>query len=64
MAINALAKAGFRHVYNIVDGMEGDLVTDPHSVYGGRRLVNGWKNSGCPWTYELTGERMLLPRDQ
>ena len=26
------------------------------------RLRNGWKNSGCPWTYELTTDRMLLPK--
>ena len=30
----------------------------------GQRLKNGWKNSGCPWTYELTPERMVLPKQQ
>jgi len=62
MAVNALAKAGFKHVYNIIDGMEGDAVKDPASVFLGQRLVNGWKNSGCPWTYKLTPERMVLPK--
>ncbi len=61
MAINLLAKAGFKNVYNIVDGMEGDAVRDPDSVFHGQRLKNGWKNSGCPWTYEITADRMLLP---
>jgi rhodanese-related sulfurtransferase len=61
IAANLLAKAGFTHVYNIVDGMEGDAVADPDSVFVGQRLKNGWKNSGCPWTYELTPDRMLLP---
>ena len=61
MAVNLLAQAGFKKVYNIVDGMEGDAVEDPNSLFNGRRLKNGWKNSGCPWTYELTGDRMLLP---
>jgi len=28
MAVNALAKAGFVNVYNIIDGMEGDRVDD------------------------------------
>ena len=60
MAINLLAQAGFRNVYNIVDGMEGDAVKDPDSVFNGQRLRNGWKNAGCPWTYELTSDRMLL----
>ena len=29
MAVNALAKAGFAHVHNIVNGFEGDRVDDP-----------------------------------
>lgn len=61
MAINLLAQAGFKKVYNIIDGMEGDAVKDPDSLFNGRRLKNGWKNSGCPWTYEITGDRLLLP---
>jgi rhodanese-related sulfurtransferase len=62
MAVNLLAKAGFKNVYNITDGMEGDSVDDPRSAFVGQRLVNGWKNSGCPWTYHLTPERMVLPK--
>ena len=62
LAVNLLAKAGFNHVYNIVDGMEGDAVKDPASVFLGQRLKNGWKNSGCPWTYCLTPDRMVLPK--
>ncbi len=61
IAVNLLAQAGFKHVYNIFDGMEGDTVEDPHSVFAGQHLVNGWKNSGCPWTYKLTADRMVLP---
>jgi rhodanese-related sulfurtransferase len=62
IAANLLAQAGFTNVYNVVDGMEGDVVSEPGSVFRGQRLVNGWKNSGCPWTYKLTPERMLLPQ--
>jgi rhodanese-related sulfurtransferase len=61
-AVNLLAKAGFTRVYNITDGMEGDAVTDPDSVFVGQRLVNGWKNSGLPWTYKLTPDRMVLSK--
>jgi rhodanese-related sulfurtransferase len=61
MAVNQLAAAGFKHVYNITDGMEGDAVADPNSVFRGQRLVNGWKNSGLPWTYEVDPARMVLP---
>ena len=61
IAVNARAKAGFSNVYNITDGMEGDAVKDPNSVYKGQRLVNGWKNSALPWTYKIDPERMVLP---
>jgi len=61
MAINLLAKAGFKQAYNIIDGMEGDAVEDPDSVFNGQRMRNGWKNSGCPWTCKLTPDRLLVP---
>jgi len=64
IAANLLAQAGFKHVHNIIDGMEGDKVEDPESTFVGQRMRNGWKNSGCPWTYKLTPERMVLPKDQ
>ena len=50
-AVNLLAKAGFTGVYNIVDGFEGDAVKESGSYYTGKRVKNGWKNSGAPWTY-------------
>ena len=61
MAVNLLTQAGFKRVYNITDGMEGDTVSETDSVFQGQRLVNGWKNSGCPWTYQLTPDRLVLP---
>ena len=61
VAVNMLAKAGFKNVYNITDGMEGDKVKDPNSVFDGQPLVNGWKNSGLPWTYRIDPDRMVLP---
>jgi rhodanese-related sulfurtransferase len=61
LAVNRLAEAEFRNVYNIIDGMEGDAVDDPQSVFHSKRMRNGWKNSALPWTYELAPERMRLP---
>jgi len=63
IAANLLAQAGFTNAYNVVDGMEGDLVKDPESLFAGQRMKNGWKNAGCPWTYQLTPERMLLAKE-
>ncbi len=59
-AINMLAKAGFTNAYNIIDGFEGDTVDDPESVYHGKRMKNGWKNS-APWSYELDPEKVWIP---
>ncbi len=61
MAVNLLAEAGFKNVYNITDGIEGDMVTTPESVFLGQRLFNGWKNSGLPWTYNIAPGKMLIP---
>ena len=61
MAVNILAEAGFKNAYNIIDGMEGDLVKDPDSLYVGKRMKNGWKNSGLPWTYDVDPDRVRLP---
>ena len=60
-AVNLLAEAGFKQVYNIIDGFEGDVVKDPESYYDGMRDKNGWKNSGAPWTYDLEPELMYHP---
>jgi rhodanese-related sulfurtransferase len=58
MAVNLLAEAGFKQVYNIINGFEGDRVNDPSSVYHGKHMRNGWKNNGLPWTYEFDPDLM------
>ena len=60
MAVNKLAAGGFETVYNITDGMEGDKVEDPDSVFHGKRMKNGWKNSGLPWVYTIDPEKIIL----
>jgi rhodanese-related sulfurtransferase len=61
MAVNQLAEEGFKNVYSITDGFEGDAITDEESVFVGQRLKNGWKNSGLPWTYALDSKLLLVP---
>ncbi len=58
--VNILAEGGFKNVFNIIDGFEGDKVKDPGSYFDGKRMRNGWKNSGAPWTYKLDPEKMHL----
>ena len=60
LAINMLAKAGFTNIWNIIDGFEGDMVSDPESVYHGKRMKNGWKNS-APWSYDLDPAMVWIP---
>ena len=62
IAANMLAQAGYKNVYNIVDGMEGDATGDSESMAKAQPKTDGWLNSGCPWTKKLTPERMLLPK--
>lgn len=52
-SVERLAKAGFTNVINISDGFEGDVLSNEESYFNGKRVVNGWKNSGAPWTYAL-----------
>jgi rhodanese-related sulfurtransferase len=52
-AVNLLAQAGYTNAFNVVDSFEGDMVTDPENVYNNKRMKNGWKNYGLPWTYAL-----------
>ena len=62
-AANQLTEAGFKHVFNVIDGFEGDKVDDPESVFRGKRMKNGWKNAGLPWTYDADPTKMLWPAD-
>ena len=59
MAVNLLAEAGLEDLYTITDGFEGDKVDDPGSVFHGKRMRNGWKNS-APWIYTIDPERIIL----
>jgi rhodanese-related sulfurtransferase len=60
-AVDMLSEAGFTRVFQILDGFEGDPVGEAGSVFAGLRLKNGWKNSGCPWSYKLDPDRLLWP---
>lgn len=47
-AIERLVEAGVDlPLYSVVDGFEGDKTDD------GVRDVNGWRNAGLPWTYDI-----------
>jgi rhodanese-related sulfurtransferase len=47
LAAEAAAKAGFTHVFNVLEGFEGDL-----SDAGQRGAQNGWRFHGLPWVQD------------
>jgi len=51
----ALDGKGFKAIYVVVDGFEGVTAADPKAPL---RNVNGWKNSGLPWSYSLDREKL------
>jgi len=55
-AVDLLAKLGYRQVYSVTEGFEGDLANDGNQR--GQRVVNGWKNAGLPWSYALDKNKM------
>jgi rhodanese-related sulfurtransferase len=59
-AADMLADAGYTKVYTVVDGYEGDKAKDGPDK--GKRTVNGWKNSGLPWTYSLDKDYMYFTK--
>jgi rhodanese-related sulfurtransferase len=59
-AVNLLAELGYTKVYSVIDGFEGDVAKE--GAQAGRRVVNGWKNAGLPWTYKLDKDKLYLPQ--
>ena len=59
-AVNELAKNGYTKVYTVVDGYEGDKVKEGENK--GKRMKNGWKNSGLPWTYSMDRDLMYFDK--
>ena len=55
----ALEGKGYTKVYVVVDGFEGGTVKDGERKNW--RLLNGWKNSGLPWSYRINGKKIYRP---
>jgi rhodanese-related sulfurtransferase len=56
-AAKKLDKAGYKKVYTVVDGFEGDKSKDKKL-----RTVNGWKNAGLPYSYKFNKNVYILER--
>ena len=54
-AAQTALSAGFRKVFNVSEGFEGKKDEKGH------RTVNGWKNAGLPYTYQVTDRLRYRP---
>jgi rhodanese-related sulfurtransferase len=61
LAAETLHKAGFKQVYSQYQGFEG--VKAKEGINNGLRVINGWKNSGLPWSYKLNKDAMYFNFD-
>ncbi len=54
-AADLLARAGFTHVWSVVDGFEGSADKRGH------RTIGGWRNEALPWTYRIDPSQAYTP---
>lgn len=57
-AAGELHDAGYQKVYFQVEGFEG--IKAKQGPDKGKRVVNGWKNAGLPWSYHLKTDKMYF----
>ena len=58
-AANLLSQVKYTRVFSVVDGYEGDKSEQTGKDYA-HRVINGWKNRGLPWSYELDEQKMYI----
>lgn len=50
---------GFPNARYVIDGFQGSAIKD--GPQAGLRLLNGWQNSGLPWSPKMNPEKMYRP---
>jgi rhodanese-related sulfurtransferase len=50
-AADVITEMGYSDVYSMTDGFEGGKLKEGNSQ--GVRALDGWRNSGLPWSYEI-----------
>lgn len=58
LAAEELYASDYQKVYFQVEGFEG--IKAKQGPDQGKRVVNGWKNRGLPWSYRLPAEKMYF----
>ncbi len=52
-AIKLLLQAGYTNLYQMWEGFEGIAVSDKELPTYGKKIVDGWKNRGLPYTWDM-----------
>ena len=52
-AIKQLVAAGYTNLYQMWEGFEGITVSDKEVPSFGKKVVDGWKNKGLPYTWDM-----------
>jgi rhodanese-related sulfurtransferase len=58
-AANLLSQVKYTKVFSVVDGYEGNKSDQTGKDYA-HRVIDGWKNRGLPWSYELDEQKMYV----
>ena len=53
-AVDRLAGYGYHNVWSVTDGFEGNTL--PEGPSKGVRALDGWRNSGLPWSYRVPAD--------
>ncbi|HAA46048.1 MAG: rhodanese-like protein [Halomonas sp. 54_146] len=60
-AADAITDMGYSEVYSVTDGFEGGTLKEGNSK--GVRALDGWRNSGLPWSYDINPDVAWHPAD-
>ncbi|HEX9021657.1 MAG TPA: rhodanese-like domain-containing protein [Nitrospirota bacterium] len=59
-AIKLLLQAGYTNLYQMWEGFEGIAITDKELPSYGKKIVDGWKNRGLPYTWDMDPQYIVM----
>jgi rhodanese-related sulfurtransferase len=59
-ATKLLVAAGYSHLYQVWEGFEGIAVSDRNLPSYGKKIVDGWRNRGLPYTWDMDPARVVV----
>lgn len=59
-AIKLLVQAGYINLYQMWEGFEGIAVSDKELPSYGKKIVDGWKNRGLPYTWDMDPQYIVM----